>query len=242
MFRRDFIKKLLWWPTIFFSFSFFTIKTAKAAEPKRREELEPPNEKGGKMEQLLTNNKAWADTIKKDSPDFFKNLSKGQSPPYLWIGCSDSRVPATQVCGLKPGDIFVHRNIANLVIPTDTSFMSVLQYAVLVLKVRHIIVCGHTGCGGVKAALEQNTSGPIGEWLENVEEVYEKHQNLLDRDIQNFEEKVNRLVELNIHEQVSRLKENPIVQEAWEQGQDLEIHGLVYDLKTGELENLNISV
>ena len=239
MFRRNFIKKLLLWPIGFFSFSSFTIKTAKAAKPEEEKEfLESPNKKGGEMEQLLKNNKTWADTIKKNFPDFFTSLSKGQSPPYLWIGCSDSRVPATQVCGLKPGDLFVHRNIANLVVPTDTSFMSVLQYAVLVLKVRHIIVCGHTGCGGVKAALEQNTSGPIGEWLKNIEEVYKKHQDLLDWEIESFEEKTNRLVELNVREQVSRLNENPIVQEAWELGQDLEIHGLVYDLKTGELENL----
>ena len=193
------------------------------------------------MEQLLKNNKAWADSIRKISPDFFMNLSRGQTPPYLWIGCSDSRVPATQVCGLKPGDLFVHRNIANLVIPTDTSLMSVIQYAVFVLKVRHVIICGHTGCGGVKAALEQNTSGPIRKWLASIEEVYQKHQTLLDQKTGGPEEKVDHLVEFNVREQASRLKENPIIQEAWSRGQDLKIHGLIYDLKTGELKDLEVS-
>ncbi len=194
------------------------------------------------MEQLLENNKIWSDSVKKESPDFFKNLSKGQSPSYLWIGCADSRVPAAQVCGLKPGDMFVHRNIANLVVPTDNNLMSVLQYAVLVLKVNHIIVCGHTGCGGVKATLEQIPPGPIEQWLKNIEEVYKKHQTRLDQHPEGSEEKVNHLVELSVREQVSNLSETSIIQEARKQGQNLKIHGLVYDLKTGELRDLETSL
>ena len=194
------------------------------------------------MEQLFKNNKAWADSIKKESPDFFENSSKGQQPSYLWIGCSDSRVPAAQVCGLKPGDMFVHRNIANLAIPTDNNFMSVLQYAVSVLKVNHVIVCGHTGCGGVKATLEQIPPGSIGQWLKNIEEVYKKHQTQLDQHPEGSEEKINQLVELNVRQQVSKLNETSIIQEAWKQGQNLKIHGLVYDLKTGELKDLGASL
>ncbi len=194
------------------------------------------------MEQLLKNNKAWSDSIKKESPDFFKNLSKGQQPSYLWIGCSDSRVPATQVCGLKPGDLFVHRNIANLVVPTDKNLMSVLQYAVSVLNVNHVIVCGHSGCGGVKAALEQNTSGPIREWLKNIEDVYKKYRSQLDQHPKGSEEKINHLVELNVRQQVFHLSETSIIQEAWKQGRNLKIHGLVYDLKTGEMGDLGVSI
>ena len=190
------------------------------------------------MQSLIEGNKAWADSIKEESPDFFENLSKGQSPDFLWIGCSDSRVPATQLCGKKPGDLFVHRNIANLVVASDKNLESVIQYAVSVLKVRHIILCGHYGCGGVAASLGKPLEEPINSWIQPIRDTYKKHQEELDSLPADSEEKINRLVELNVQEQVHNLHQNASVQDAWKAGQELKIRGLVYDLKTGELKDL----
>jgi carbonic anhydrase len=190
--------------------------------------------------KLLENNKKWvADQLKTD-PDFFKKLSKGQNPEYLWIGCSDSRVPSTQITGMAPGDIFTHRNIANMVVHSDINMLSVLSYAVEVLKVKHIIVCGHYGCGGVIAAMGNKQYGLIDNWLRHIKDVYRFHHNELDA-IQDKEQRERRFVELNVMEQVHDLGKTSIVQNAWSKNQPLQIHGWVYDVADGVLKDLNVS-
>ncbi len=190
--------------------------------------------------QLLENNKKWVEDQLQLDPNFFNDLAKGQNPQLLWIGCSDSRVPANEIVGGKPGDVFVHRNIANLVIHTDMNMLSVLDYAVNALKVKHVIVCGHYGCGGVKAAMENNSIGIIDNWIRHIKDLYRIHQDEL-LGISDEEKRFNRLVELNVIEQVYDLAKTSIVQNAWKKGQDLNIHGWVYGLNSGYVTDLNVN-
>ncbi len=188
--------------------------------------------------RLLTGNKKWSAEKLKQDPDFFRNLTLGQNPEYLWIGCSDSRVPANEITDTKSGQMFVHRNIANMVVHTDMNLLSVLYYAVDVLHVKHIIVCGHYGCSGIIAAMENKDNGFVNNWLRNIKEVYEKHITELEA-ISDIKSRENRLVELNIHEQVHNLAKTRIVQQAWKKRQ-LQIHGWVYGFNNGLITDLNV--
>lgn len=190
---------------------------------------------------LLSGNKKWVAEKCLQDPEFFERLSKGQSPEVLWIGCSDSRVPATEITGRNPGDIFVHRNIANMVIHSDMNMLSVLDYAVSILKVKHIIVCGHYGCGGVKAAMSNGQFGLVDNWLRHIKDVYRLHSEELDS-IADEDARCNRLVELNVIEQVFDLSKTSIVQNAWRSRELPMIHGWVYDLRTGILQDLEVSI
>lgn len=190
---------------------------------------------------LLENNKRWVKQTLKLEPDYFDRLANGQHPEYLWIGCSDSRVPANEITGTLPGEIFVHRNIANVVVHTDMNAMSVMQYAVEVLKVKHVIVCGHYGCGGVKAALGNQQLGLIDNWIRNIKDVYRFHQEELDA-IEDASAKEKRLIELNVIEQVYNVTKTSIIQNAWSKGEFPYVHGWVYDIKDGVLHDLNVSV
>lgn len=191
------------------------------------------------LEKLLAQNRAWAATMTGDDPTFFSELASHQSPEYLWIGCSDSRVPANQILDLPPGDVFVHRNVANVVVHTDLNCLSVLQYAVDILRVRHVIVCGHYGCGGVAAALEGARHGLIDNWLRHVADVAEKHAAELGELA--GERRLARLCELNVVEQVANLCQTTIVEDAWARGDELTVHGVVYGLEDGLLRDLGIS-
>ncbi|MDI9864571.1 carbonate dehydratase [Flectobacillus sp. DC10W] len=190
--------------------------------------------------KLLLNNKVWAaDRLSMDET-YFEKLAKDQNPEFLWIGCADSRVPAEEITNTQPGDVFVHRNVANMVVHTDMNLLSVLQYGVEVLKVKHVIVCGHYNCGGVKAAMGNQDFGLINKWLRNIKEVYSKHEVELGS-IENEKQKFNRLVELNVHEQVKNLAKTTIIQRAWKNFQYPHLHGWVFDLHTGLIkEVLNI--
>jgi carbonic anhydrase len=189
---------------------------------------------------LLDNNKKWVeDKLQLDS-EYFKRLSQGQTPPVLWIGCSDSRVPANEIIGAEPGEVFVHRNIANMVLHTDMNMLSVLDYAVNILKVKHIIVCGHYGCGGVLAALTNNSLGIIDNWIRHIKDVYRFHQVELDA-ITDPKVKANRFVEVNVIEQVFDLAKTSIVQSAWQSDQELHIHGWVYGLDSGLVKDLGVN-
>ncbi|UTW49304.1 carbonate dehydratase [Bacterioplanoides sp. SCSIO 12839] len=192
------------------------------------------------IENLLEKNRRWSENQTYIDPDFFQRLSLQQTPEYLWIGCSDSRVPANQVVGLDPGELFVHRNIANVVLHTDFNCLSVLQFAVDVLKVRHVIVCGHYGCGGVKAALGNTEFGLVDNWLRHIKDVYYQHQDEVNA-IKSEEARIDRLCELNVMEQVNNLAKTKIVQHAWDRGQELAIHGLIYSIKDGLLQELNVN-
>src|SRR6478609_6800440 len=183
-------------------------------------------------EKLLLENKAWASEKIQDDPEYFQRLSQIQAPEFLWIGCSDSRVPANEITGTQPGEIFVHRNIANMVIHTDLNLISVLEYAVNVLKVQHIIVCGHYGCGGVKAAMTRHSVGIINKWIRNIKDVYRFHRSEIDS-ISDETKRGDRLVELNVQEQVINLAKTSIVQTAWKYHQRPAIHGWVYGLNDG---------
>jgi carbonic anhydrase len=193
------------------------------------------------LKRLLEQNRAWAESIKASDPEFFPQLAKQQSPKFLWIGCSDSRVPATQLVGLVPGEMFVHRNVANMVVHTDFNCLSVMQYAVDVLKVQHIIVCGHHGCGGIKAAMDNAQLGLIDNWLRHVQDVLNEHQDLLSN-ISDESKRLDRLCELNVIEQVSNVGRTSIVQSAWERGQELTVHGWIYGLEDGLLRDLAVSI
>lgn len=184
-------------------------------------------------ERLLLENKAWAQEMLADDPEYFERLRHLQSPEFLWIGCSDSRVPANQITGTQPGEIFVHRNVANLVINTDVNILSVLDYAVNHLKVKHVIVCGHYGCGGIKAATTKTDfKAVLNMWLRNIKDVYRLHRQTLD-EIQDDEQRCDRLVELNVQEQVTNLAKTSIIQRAWKYEQRPDLHGWVYGLKDG---------
>ncbi|MEY2490018.1 MAG: carbonic anhydrase [Verrucomicrobiota bacterium] len=190
------------------------------------------------LSHLFANNKSWADRIRRQDPEFFANLAHQQSPTYLWIGCSDSRVPANQIVGLAPGELFVHRNLANLVVHTDLNCLSVMQFAVDILKVRHVIVCGHYGCSGVQAALRRDRLGLSDNWLRHVQDVREKHPESGGSDV----EASDRLCELNIIEQVANVCHTTIARDAWERGQELTVHGWIYGLQDGLLRDLNVTV
>ena len=193
------------------------------------------------LKELLENNKAWAAKVRKEDPDFFRNLSMQQAPKYLWIGCSDSRVPANQITGLAPGEVFVHRNIANVVVPTDLNCLSVMQYAVDVLKVEHILVVGHYGCGGVHAALTGTRVGLADNWLRHVADVCDKHRQRID-EMELNALKHARLCELNVIEQVMNVCQTTIVQDAWARGQSLAVHGWVYSLLDGVVRQMGMDV
>lgn len=191
--------------------------------------------------KLLANNKAWVKEMTEKDTNYFENLSKGQTPPVLWIGCADSRVPANEITGTHPGELFVHRNIANMVVHTDMNMLSVLDYAVNHLKVKHVIVCGHYGCGGVQAAMQNKSLGLINKWVRNIKEVYKDNKTEL-RKIDDDKKRFDRLVELNVIAQVYDLAKTSIVQQAWKDNTGLEIHGWVYELKDGIIKDLKVSM
>jgi len=190
---------------------------------------------------LLDNNMNWASARVRAEPDFFRRLAAQQAPEYLWIGCSDSRVPANEIVGLDPGELFVHRNIANLAPPRDMNFLAVLQYSIEVLKVRYIIVCGHHGCGGVRAALDTERRGLIDHWLQPVTDLAHRHQDHLDA-ISDFDTRVNVACEHNVRAQVEYLGHNPFVTDAWRRGQKLAIHGWIYSIRDGLLRDLALTI
>lgn len=192
-------------------------------------------------QKLIEGNRNWVSKVTQEDPNFFKKLSEGQRPPVLWIGCADSRVPANQITGTKPGDIFVHRNIANMVVHSDMNMLSVVDYAVNVLEVKHVIVCGHYGCGGVIAALGNKQYGLIDNWLRNIKDVYRLHKNEMDA-MENETQRANRLVELNVIEQVYNLSKTSAIQNAWKKRKEPAIHGWVYDIANGLIRDLNVSV
>lgn len=203
------------------------------------------------LEQLFKKNKAWAQAMTAEQPDFFTQLSKQQKPEYLWIGCADSRVPANEIIDLLPGEVFVHRNIANMVVHSDLNCLSVIQFAVDVLKVKHIMVVGHYGCGGIKAALESKERGAVDlghvelglieNWLNHIKDVYRLHEHQLDL-ITDKQEKFDRLCELNVIEQVANVCQTNIVQKAWKNKQELHIHGWIYSIKNGLIKDLEVTV
>ncbi|MBA35888.1 MAG: carbonate dehydratase [Oleispira sp.] len=193
-----------------------------------------------KLNRLLNSNKEWAERVSKENPDFFSSLSKQQNPEYLWIGCSDSRVPANQIVGLMPGEVFVHRNVANQVIHSDLNCLSVVQFAVEVLEVKHIIVTGHYGCGGVHAAYDDSRHGLVDNWLSHVKDVHYKHFDELSK--LEPDEAKDRLCELNVMEQVRNLARTTVVRDAWKKGQELSLHGFVYGLGNGLINDLGIDI
>ena len=197
------------------------------------------------MEQLykdlLDGNKIWVETKLKEDPEYFSKLANGQSPPLLWIGCSDSRVPANEITNTRPGEVFVHRNIANMVVHADMNMLSVLDFAVQILKVKHVIVCGHYGCGGIQAAMSNKQYGLIDNWLRNIKDIYRLHQSELDK-IQDPNLKANRLTELNVIEQVFNLCKTSTIQNAWQERSQPHIHGWVYDVRNGIIKDLEVTI
>ena len=193
------------------------------------------------LQHLFDNNKKWANSVEKDHPGFFRQLSEQQTPEYLWIGCSDSRVPANEIVGLLPGDVFVHRNIANVVVHSDLNCLSVLQYAVELLKVKHVIVCGHYGCGGIKAAMSNEKHGLIDNWLRTIKDTYLVNEEKI-RKFKSEDEQISYLCELNVVEQVRSVVHTTIVQDAWDRGQDLAVHGWIYSIVDGLIRDLNVTV
>jgi carbonic anhydrase len=191
--------------------------------------------------KIIDNNKQWVESRLAIDKEYFKDLAKGQQPPLLWIGCSDSRVPANEIIGAKPGEVFVHRNIANMVIHSDMNMLSVLDYAVNVLKVKHVIVCGHYGCGGVKAAMGNQSIGLIDNWIRHIKDVYRLHEEYLNS-FEDEEERFNKFVEINVQEQVFDLAKTSIVQGAWRNGQDLTLHGWTYGLNSGYVTDLDVNM
>lgn len=192
------------------------------------------------LQHLFDNNETWASGLKERDPDFFRKLSSQQSPDYLWIGCSDSRVPANDIVGLLPGELFVHRNVGNIVNPTDMNCLSVIQYAVEVLQVKHIIVCGHYGCGGVRSALDNRERGLIDNWLRHIKDIYDRNRTQLDR--LDLDTKVDKLCELNVIRQVANVCYTSFVQNAWKQGRELAVHGWIYSISDGVLRDLGVCV
>ena len=188
------------------------------------------------LDHIIKRNLEWANSVTEIDPDFFANLANQQNPEYLWIGCSDSRVPANQIIDLPPGEVFVHRNIANVVVHTDLNCLSVIQYAVEVLKVKHIIVCGHYGCGGIKAAMDGQQHGLIDNWLRHIRDVRRFHSSKLEK--LSEDEKFDALCELNVVEQVTNVCNSTIVQKAWRNGEDISVHGWIYNINNGLLQNL----
>ncbi|WP_438463777.1 carbonate dehydratase [Marinomonas sp. PE14-40] len=194
-----------------------------------------------KLDNLFSNNREWAESITREQPDFFETLSKQQKPEYLWIGCADSRVPANEIINLMPGEVFVHRNIANVVVHTDLNCLSVIQFAVEVLKVKHIMVVGHYGCGGIKAALDSEEHGLIDNWLRHIKDVHRFHQDKMDAETDE-KRKFDLLCELNVIEQVNNVCQTSIVQKAWNNEQELHVHGWVYGINNGLIKDLDVTV
>jgi carbonic anhydrase len=195
------------------------------------------SKKSKEYDKLIENNKEWAASVVKDDPEFFTRLSNFQKPDFLWIGCSDSRVPADRITGTQPGEIFVHRNIANMVVHTDMNLLAVLEYAVDHLDVKHIIVCGHYGCGGVKAAMSRHNFDLINKWIRNIKDVYRMHRDMIDFQTKP-EDRLNKLIELNVEEQVMNLAKTSIVQRSWKNKKSPEIHGWVYSLEDGLIKEI----
>ncbi len=193
------------------------------------------------VDKLIANNKKWAEETNRNSPGFFDKLAKQQHPEMLWIGCADSRVPANTIAGVMPGEVFVHRNVANLVVNTDFNCLSVMQYAVEVLKVKYVIVCGHYNCGGVKAALDGKQFGLIDNWLANIRDVYKEHKEEIYK-LDSYDERFDRLCELNVRQQVYNVCHTTIVQNAWARGQELTVCGVIYDVADGLLKDLDVVV
>jgi carbonic anhydrase len=193
------------------------------------------------LKHLFENNQRWAASVNQYDPGFFEKLAAQQAPEYLWIGCADSRVPANEITGLLPGEVFVHRNVANIVVHTDFNCLSCIQYAVEMLNVKHIIICGHYGCGGIKAAMQNNQLGLIDNWLRHIKDIYLKYQPALDAIVEESK-RTDRLCELNVIEQVSNVCHTTIVQSAWNRGQSLTVHGWIYDLHDGLLRDLNVCI
>lgn len=191
------------------------------------------------MKKLFENNRVWAESITRDNPGYFEKLARQQKPSYLWIGCSDSRVPANQITGLVPGQIFVHRNVANVVVHSDLNCLSVMQYAVEYLKVKHIIVCGHYGCGGVQAAVQNDKLGLIDNWLRHVQDAQNKHLDVLPTE---FPARVDKVCEINVIEQALSVCQTTVVQDAWSKGQNLAVHAWIYGLSDGLLKDLQMNV
>lgn len=200
-----------------------------------------PNTKSPALAKLFAQNQEWANSVTKSDPDYFQRLANQQNPDYLWIGCSDSRVPANQIIGLAPGEVFVHRNIANLVVHTDFNVLSVLQFAIDQLQIKHIMVVGHYGCSGVNAALQNLRVGLADNWIRHIKDVHEKHTHTLDC-LESQQEKFDRLCELNVMEQVFNVCQTTSVQDAWARGQPLTVHGCVYGLKDGLLNDLDMNI
>lgn len=192
------------------------------------------------LDQLFVNNRAWAEAITEEDPEFFSKLASQQAPEYLWIGCSDSRVPANEIVGLLPGELFVHRNVANVVLHTDLNCQSVMQFAVDVLKVKHIIVTGHYGCGGVNAAMQPRQMGLVDSWLRTIRDLYHEQWEVLKP--LDPQAQLDRMCELNVIKQVANVTQSPIVQNAWHRGQALAVHGFIYGIKDGHLKDLNVTV
>jgi carbonic anhydrase len=193
------------------------------------------------IEVILGNNREWSKRMTENQPDYFQKLAAQHAPDYLWIGCSDSRVPANEIVGLLPGELFVHRNVANIVYSADLNCLSVVEYAVDVLKVKHIIVCGHYGCGGVKAALDNLSHGLIDNWLTKIKDIYVRHREDIDS-LSSEEDRINRMCELNVIEQVKSVSHTTIVQDAWRRGQELSIHGWIYGLQDGLVNDLGVRI
>ena len=193
------------------------------------------------IKKLFLNNQKWAESMEIKYPGFFRKLSKQQSPEFLWIGCSDSRVPANEIVGLLPGELFVHRNVANLVIHTDINCLSVIQFAVDILKVKHVIVCGHYGCGGIMAAMKNKQNGLIDNWLRNIQDVYRVNAEELNK-IVDTNDRADRLAELNVVRQLFNIADSTIIREAWRRGQEVDIHGWIYGISNGILKDLNCSL
>jgi len=192
------------------------------------------------IQALFDNNRRWAASIEQESPGFFESLASQQNPEYLWIGCADSRVPANEIIGLLPGEVFVHRNVANVVVHTDLNCLSVLQFAVDVLKIKHVIVCGHYGCGGVRSAYRGHRLGLIDNWLRHIQDVHKKHLPLFET-LKSDDLAVDRLCELNVVEQVLNVCQTTVVQDAWDRGEGVEVHGWIYRLQDGQLRDLGAS-
>ncbi|RCU51946.1 MULTISPECIES: carbonate dehydratase [Corallincola] len=193
------------------------------------------------IKQLFENNRLWAERRVKEDPDYFQELAKGQSPKYLWVGCSDSRVAAERLTGLKPGELFVHRNVANQVIHTDLNCLSVLQYAIDVLKVEEVIICGHYACGGVTAAMQNAKVGLVNNWLLHIRDIYLKNRNRLDM-IEDDTERTNRLSDLNVIDQVFNTCNSTVIQDAWARGQKVRVHGWIYAVEDGHLKNVGLTI
>jgi carbonic anhydrase len=193
------------------------------------------------LKHIFENNQRWAEKMQQEDPQFFQKLASQQSPEYLWIGCSDSRVPANEIMGLMPGEVFVHRNVANVVVHSDLNCLSVIQYSVEVLAVKHIIICGHYGCGGVIAAMQHKEFGLIDNWLRHLKDIYQRHEDTLEN-IGDEQQRLNQFCEFNVIEQVRNVCHTTIVQCAWRRGQELAVHGWVYGLTNGLLKDLNVTV